>query len=108
MFTQYTMIVDIFIARRLDGSTVSVEGLHSRFDIGAPGPRPLFLPSGELVHAFAVDRRVRAVADICAGCEYEYWHIIFAEMDARYYSAEYVMSFSAHRWVRLFLLLWQR
>ena len=100
------MIVDLFIARRLDGSTRSAESLRLRLDVNAPSLKHLFLPGGELVYVFAIDCHVPSVADACVGFGYEYSHIAFVEMDAIYYSPEYSLRFYMYNWVRLFLVHW--
>jgi hypothetical protein len=100
------MIVDLFIARRLDGSTRSAESLRLRLDVNAPSLKHLFLPGGELVYVFAIDCHVPSVADACVGFGYEYSHIAFVEMNATYYSPAYSLRFYRHNWVRLFLLYW--
>jgi hypothetical protein len=101
------MIVDLFIARRLDGSTHSAESLRLCLDANAPSPRALFLPSGELVHVFAIDCHVRSVVDVCTGLGYEYSHVVFIEMHGTYYSPGYALRFYMHNWARVFLMHWR-
>jgi hypothetical protein len=101
------MIVDIFIARRLDGSTPSIENLRLCLDKNAPSPRSLFLPRGELVHVFAIDCHIRTVVNVCAGLGYEYSHVVFVEMHGIHYSPGYALRFDMHNWVRVFLMHWR-